>query len=219
MAANPVIVTASGSIEKVDPGIIVIGDPDGFDTVTGHYYFPSATADSLKATYPVSSTSATIPGVTLGSNMICFGPADIKELPGGHCTAAITFRGLLNATGTRTAQGDETASVREKEYDSITGLPGTTGAVRARILEQQGGMSIRLITFNKPSRPTTNTGSGLLPGGITSSTPSQFTINNAYKIYCFPSGWICYNWSSKQVLPGIWFVTADYKYEAPFSYA
>lgn len=218
MPSEPVIVTAAGSIESIDPGIVIAGDPEGFDTVTGHYFFPNTTADDLQNLYPISSTSSTIPGVNLGNSMVCFGPSDIKELPGRYCTAAITFRGLLNVTGTRLAQGEETSSIREKAYTTLAGIPGVIGSVPARILEQQGGIAIRLITFTKPLRPVTNA-NGQLPLGVTSTVPSQFEMSFVDKIYCYPNGWMCYNWTSKQVLPGIWFVTADYKYEPDFTYA
>lgn len=218
MPAEPLIITAAGSIESVDPGIVIVGDPDGFDTVTGHFFFPNTTPDDLKTLYPISSTTSTMPGVSLGTSMVCSGPSDIKELPGRYCTAAITFRGLLNLNGTRAAQADETSSVREKVFTSLAGVPGTSGSVPVRILEQQGGMSVRLISLTKPQRPAT-TSSGILPPGITTTAPTQFEMSFVAKTYCYPNGWICYNWQSKQVLPGIWFVTADYKYEPTYTYA
>jgi hypothetical protein len=216
--AEPLIITAAGSIESVDPGPVLVGDPDGFDTVTGHYFFPNTTADQLRELYPIGDTSATLPDFTLGTNMVCFGASDIKELPGRYCTAAITFRGLLNTDGTRAAQYEETSSVREKTYASLAGIPGVSGSPPARILEQQGGLSVRLISFKKPLRPTTSA-NGQLPTGIITTIPAQFDIANVPKTYCYPNGWICYNWQSKQVLPGIWFVTADYKYEDNYTYA
>ena len=218
MSAEPLIIWASGSIEKTDPGIVVVGDPDGFDTVTGHYLFPNKTPEQLQTDYPIGSITATLPGFTTTGTMVCFGSSDIKALPGTYCTAAITFRGLLNTDGNRALQVDETSSVREKTYATLTGVPGAPANSQARLLEQQGGLSVREIKFTKPARPSTTPSTTPLGLG-TPSTPSQFTIANVPKIYCYPNGWICYNWQSKQVLPGIWFVTSDWKYEPDFTYA
>lgn len=219
MSAEPLIIWASGSIEHTDPGIVVVGDPDGFDTVTGHYLFPNKTPEQLQTDYPIGSLTPTLPGFTKTGTMVCFGSSDIKALPGTYCTAAITFRGLLNTDGLRAIQVDETSSIREKNYDSLSGAPNAPANSKVRLLEQQGGLSVREITFTQPERPSTtpSTTGPTKFGNLTK--PTQYSISGVPKIYCYPNGWVCYNWQSKQVLPGIWFVTSDWKYEADFTYA
>lgn len=215
MGMDAKIITKDGGNHLVDPGIVVSGDAGGFDSVTAHYYFGAG----KPTTYVIGAKGLPLPNASdfaLGSNMICMGLGEVRQLPDGPVIASVNFRGLLNATGRITSS--QTAGVREREYAAIILSPGTA-AVRARLIEQERGVNIKAITFVKPQVPTAALAVSSLPFSVSGTAPTQYVVSNAPKIYSVPYGWICYDWNEDEVLPGVWFVNCVFKYHHAFTYA
>lgn len=210
MGAHVIILKKPAQATLMSPGIVTISDASGFDTVTARY-ISQTTADAVSRANLPGSTSAQCP--VQGGTMIFMGVSDTADLPGGCCEYTMTWRGLLNVLPGRNEQVTETRSVRERLYpDGISGIPGVAGTVNARLLELQAGASIRSIYTTKPQPPAL-AAANQAPGGLPANPGRGYQVINAAKTYCYPDGWICYSWQSEQPLPGIWFVTAEYKFE------
>jgi hypothetical protein len=215
---NTIILKKPGGKQLMSPGIVSIMDATGFDTVTARYIEQTTAAAVTKANVPGKGPTCPITDGT----MVFMGVSDSADLPGDCCEYTLTWRGLLSALPGRDEQVTETRSVRERVFDKISNVPTTGGSVapvdsKARLLELQGGISVKKITTTKPDPPDSKEANTQSPvQGI--NTPSRgYDVVNAAKTYCYPHGWICYSWQSEQPIPGIWFVTAEYKYEYPTS--
>lgn len=208
MAGNCIILKKPGQATLMSPGIVTLMDASGFDTVTARY-ISQTTADAVsRANLPGGPTQCPVQGGT----MIFMGVSDSADLPGGCAEYTLTWRGLLNTLPGRNEQVTETRSVRERLFDSITGIPGAPASSRGRLLELQAGASVRSIHTTKPTPPIL-AASNQPPPGLQTNPSRTYQVIGAAKTYCYPDGWICYAWQSEQPLPGIWFVTAEYKFE------
>ncbi len=202
-----VIVYKNGNAQEMTPGRIVTpGENGSFDTVTERWYY----GGQVTSTHVAGSTTAP-QGLT--GDWLCMGTSDIERLPGGASIATVTWRGLLNSSGG--VYVTETRGVRETSYDSISGIPGTTGFVQGRLLDTTVGASVRAITKTpsnfKPNFSNNNTS---LPNGIpTPTVQKMLDVINTAKIYTYPYGWICYSWQAEEPLKGIFLVSAEYRYE------
>ena len=209
MGAHTIMLKKPGGEVLMSPGIVSSLDSSGFDTVTARY-ISQTTADAVtKANLPGAAVNCPV----VGGKMIFMGVSDTADLPGGCCEYTKTWRGLLVTIPGRDEQVSETRSVRERLFDSITGIPGAPALSRGRLLELQAGATVRTIHTTKPSAPAL-TGAAQAPSTTITGNPGRgYQVINAAKTYCYPNGWICYAWQSEQPMPGIWFVTAEYKYE------
>ena len=227
-----IVYHVGGSIHSIESGWSVIGDPGGFDTVTtrvlymgGFTAFNAAYKTGEVITgFPTLQDGSTMSFDKAGGKMICFGVSDTQELPGGGttkvCKGTITWKGFLNSSG-RESKVNETRSIREINYTALSSIPGapTTGNYKCRVLEMQAGLSVRSIAVGTkptaPDIPTTAAAAIVLPTGVTyQGTPAQVKVIGAAETYCYPWGWIPYSWEADEVLPDIWFVKAEYRYEA-----
>ena len=194
----------------ISPGIVTIMDGSGFDTVTARYINQGSAESIGENNLPGNAVTCPVGK----GKMVFMGLSDTADLPGNCCEYTKTWRGLLVTMNNRDRQVTHTRSIRERNYESITGVVGT-GAVKARIMELQTGASVRIVTTTQPSPPRTT---GALDSNETIGFP---TVQNQYKVtgapltYVYPNGWLCYSWQSEEPLPGIWFVSAEYKYEFP----
>jgi hypothetical protein len=214
MATNIIVLKKPGGDQLISPGVVSTLDASGFDVVTARYISQTTAIAITQAKLP-GSTQALPIGITVNGNakMVFMGVSETADLPGNCCEYTMTWRGLLVTLTGRDEQVTETRSVRERNFDAITGIkPGPTG-VKARIMELQAGISVRSIATIKPPAPSisASAGTGQLHG--VNAPTNQYKVTNAPVTYIYPHGWVCYAWQSEQVLPGIWFVTAEYKYE------
>ena len=229
-----IVYHVGGNIHSIESGWSVIGDPGGFDTVTTRVLFMGGFT-AFNAAYKTGTVITAFPTLQDGSSMafdsnggkmICFGVSDTQELPGKGgakvCKGTITWKGFLNNSG-RETKSNETLSIREINYTALAGIPGspnTALSYKCRVLEMQAGLSVRQIFVGtRPSAPDipTAAGSGAvgLPNGVSYvGTIQQVPVINAAVTYCYPWGWIPYSWEADEVLPDIWFVKAEYRYEA-----
>ncbi len=212
MANNVIVYAQAGSLTAVQPGVSTSGDAGGFDTVSCRY-LQLISASAAAGAYPPGGQTACPVQVASGGKMLLMGVSDGEELPGGYYMFTLTWRGLLN--GNKGGQSSANYSVRETTYDSLAGVPGAGGSsVRARVLDVAPGYSIRLITTTEPQRPKPQGGSYPSPAGAPQiNNQDQVTVFNAAKTWVYPNGWIPYSWSYEEPIPGIYFLTADYKYE------
>jgi len=215
-ANNTIILKKPGSQQLMSPGIVSVLDPSGFDTVTARY-IEQITANEVTKKYAPASTGTGLACPVAGGTMILMGASDTADLPGGCCEYTITWRGLLTTITGRNTQVTKTRSVRERLFDNITGIPNVTGPVKARLLELQSGMTVRQIVTVEPSPPNTSDQNQTAPVTGVTNPAKGYTVVNTVVTHCYPHGWICYSWQSEQPIPGIWFVTAEYKFEHPTS--
>jgi hypothetical protein len=213
MATNIIVLKKPTGDQLISPGVVSTLDASGFDTVTARYITQGTAAAITQANPPGSAQ--TLPfGITVNgtAKMVFMGVSDTADLPGNCCEYTMTWRGLLITLTGRDDQVTETRSVRERNFDAITGIkPG--GAVKARIMELQAGISVRSIEITKPTPPSVAASGGTNQLHGISAPTNQYKVTGAPLTYVYPHGWVCYAWQSEQVLPGIWFVTAEYKYE------
>lgn len=210
MATNIIVLKKPSGKTLISPGIVSTLDASGFDTVTARYIEQTTANEVTKKYAPGKSEDCPVTGGT----MILMGATDTADLPGNCCEFTVTWRGLLTPLPGRTKQITENRSVRETVYNSITGIPNTSSAVKARLLELQAGASVREIVTKEPDPPTLTTDNQ--PTELPRNPSRTYTIFNGSKTYCYPFGWICMSWQSEQPIPGIWFVTSEWKYEQPF---
>jgi hypothetical protein len=211
MATTSIVLKKPSLPTLMSPGIVSIMDASGFDTVTARY-ISQITANEVTKNFAPGSTKAGTGCPVEGGKMILMGATDTADLPGNCCEYTVTWRGLLSALPGRDEQITETRSVRERLFDKITGVPNAPADSRARLLELQAGLSVRSIHLTKPPAPAL-TGASQSPLQGLQNPGRGYSVINAAKTYCYPNGWICYSWQSEQPIPGIWFVTAEYKYE------
>lgn len=218
MANNVIVYAQAGSLTAVQPGVSISGDAGGFDTVTCRYLQPGS-ASSISTAYPPGGATGCPVAVATGGKMLLMGVSDGEDLPGGYYIFTLTWRGLLN--GSKGGQSSASYSVRETTYSALAGVPGAPGTVKARVLDVAPGYSVRLITTTSPVPPKPVQGTGAYPipaGAPTINGQDQIDVFNSSKTYVYPFGWIPYNWSYEEPLPGIYFLTADYKYEFPIQF-
>jgi hypothetical protein len=214
MATNIIVLKKPSGKTLISPGIVSTLDASGFDTVTARYV-EQITANEVTKKYAPGAPGEEAKCPVTGGTMILMGATDTADLPGNCCEYTVTWRGLLTTLPGRTKQITENRSVRETVYNSITGIPNTgTSAVKARLLELQAGASIKEIVTAKPNPPSL--ASDNEPTELPQNPSRTYTIFNGSKTYCYPFGWICMSWQSEQPIPGIWFVTSEWKYEQPF---
>ena len=213
MAANNILtpIKAAGP-EAMSPGqIITLGEGTSFDTVTERWYFGSG----IPSGYDAGGTNK--PANISAGSWVCIGPSDVERLPGGPVIATITWRGLKNSTGGISVT--ETRGIRETNYAAIDGIPGAPLGSQGRLLDPTLGVSIRAITttpnnFKQSNIQANNT---TIPG-INAAPPTlqrQISVVNGGKTYTYPYGWICYSWQADEPLPGIFLVSAEYRFELP----
>ncbi len=211
MATNNIIIPyKSGNKELMSPGqVITLGEGTAFDTVTERYYF----GNGIPAEYDAGGSKN--PEGISGGSWVCIGPSDVERLPGGPVIATITWRGLKNSAGGISTT--ETRAIRETTYASISGIPGTTGSVQGRLLDQTVGFSLRAITTTPNSfKQTQITANNTTIPGINTALPNvtrSIAVVNAAKVYTYPNGWLCYSWQAEEPLKGIFLVSAEYRYE------
>jgi hypothetical protein len=211
MAGNCIIITKPNGPKLISPGVVSVLDASGFDTVTARYI--AQTTASLITAAKAPGTAQVLPeGIAANTNMIFMGISDCADLPGQCCEYTMTWRGLLTAVAGRNKKISKTRSVRERLFDSITGIPNSGGAVKARILELQAGLSVRSIhTGTEPDAPALDGAATLVDGY---NPPGRgYNVIGATPTWCYPHGWVCYSWQSEEPIPGIWFVSAEYKFE------
>ncbi len=183
-----VIVYASANNALISPGRVETkGEGANFDTVTERWYFGNGITI-------LAGTFAT------GTNMYCLGASDVEQLPGNAVLATITYRGLL---GPEPVSRVMTKGIRETNYAAISGIPGTSGDVQGRIIDEVDGESVRRI-YVGPT-PTESAKPTRVPG-------KDATVINTAKIHSYPFGWICTNFSAEELLPGIWAVSEEWTY-------
>ena len=210
-ADNTIILKKPGRQELISPGVVSVMDASGFDTVTARY-IEQTTASAVTLKYKPGGSGGDLDCPVKGGTMVLMGATDTADLPGNCCEYTLTWRGLLVTLAERDTKISKTRSVRERIFDSITGIPNSGGPVRARILELQAGLSIRKIyTKTEPEPPAVDSASQSPDG---KSNPGRgYTVIGATPTWCYPHGWICYSWQSEEPIPGIWFVSAEYKFE------
>src|SRR5690606_11650814 len=104
-----------------------------------------------------------------------------------------------------------------KSLTGVTGIPGTTGAKSARILELQKGYRIQYIHRGQtppPAIPLNYAGTGEITypaAGAPPAVPPYTFLPDP--VYVYPFGWIPVNVSHREELPGIWFCSEDRIYE------
>jgi len=211
MASNIILLKrATGQGQLIPPGVVAQFDASGFDTVTARYIQQGTAAAVGALNLPGKAVTCPIGSAT---SMFFMGMSDAADLPGNHCEYTLTWRGIMAIVPFRDKKITQTRSVRERYFESLT---PTTGAAfpansKVRLMEQQAGASIRSIHTQAPSAPTAAQPS---LEGVPTPT-NQYKVSGAPITYVFPSGWICYSWQAEQPIPGIWFVSAEYKYEFP----
>jgi len=215
MATNIIVLKKPGKKDLISPGIVSTLDASGFDTVTARY-IEQITASEVSKKYAPGAPAAETGCPVTGGTMILMGATDTADLPGGCCEYTVTWRGLLTTLPGRNRQITETRTVRETLYNKITGIPNSGGEVKARLLELQAGVSVKEISTVSPKAPALAELQGT-PEGFPQNPVRTFTIFGAAKTYCYPDGWVCMSWQSEQPIPGIWFVTSEWKYEQQFS--
>lgn len=216
MGAHTIILKKPGLPTLISPGVVSILDASGFDTITARY-IDQTTATAVTLAKAPGTTQNLPQGFGNAPNMIFMGVSDCADLPGNCCEYTMTWRGLLVTLAGRNTQVTETRSIRERLFDTITGIPGAPASSRGRLLEQQSGMTVRSIVTTKPDPPDTKESNSQSPVQGINNPSKGYTVINDAKTYCYPHGWICYSWQSEQPIPGIWFVTAEYKFEHPTS--
>ena len=211
MGAHTIILKKPATRELMSPGIVSIMDASGFDTVTARY-IEQITASAVTLKYKPGDSGGDADCPVKGGTMVLMGATDTADLPGNCCEYTLTWRGLLVTLAERDTKVSKTRSVRERLYDSITGIPNSGGAVKARLLELQAGLSVRKIyTKTEPQPPDLDSASQSPVGG---NNPGRgYEVIGATPTWCYPHGWICYSWQSEEPIPGIWFVSAEYKFE------
>lgn len=209
-----VLTYKSGAAKEMSPGqVITIGENLSFDTVTERWYYGNGVLPEH-----VAGSGSSPSGMT-GGTWICMGTSDIERLPGAQI-ATVTWRGLKSATNGVAVT--ETRGIRETSYAEFEGIPGTSGLVPARILDQTVGVSVRAISRTSGNyKPKVVTGiggevAGTLPAGISSPvTPKLLTTYGPDPVWTYPYGWICYSWQEEEAIPGFYLVSAEYRYEHP----
>lgn len=198
----------------MSPGIVSIIDASGFDTVTARY-IEQITAEAVTNKYkPAVTNDGGDTGCPVkGGTMVLMGATDTADLPGGCCEYTLTWRGILMTVAGRDEKVSKTRSVRERVFDSMTGIPNSGGSpVKARILELQAGLSVRKIyTKTEPTPPALDAADQ--PPYNAGAPGRGYDVIGATPTWCYPHGWICYSWQSEEPIPGIWFVSAEYKFE------
>ena len=215
MGAHTIILKKPGQETLLSPGIVTTMDVSGFDTVTARYISQTTALAVTSAVGNQPGAAKNLPtGATIGAGgkMIFMGVTDTADLPGGCCEYTMTWRGLMSTLAGRDEMVTETRSVRERNFDAITGIK-PSGAVKARLMELQAGISVRSIETTKPNPPSIAASGGTNAIHGVSAPNNQYKVTGAPLTYVYPHGWVCYAWQSEQVIPGIWFVTAEYKYE------
>lgn len=216
MPNNIVVIHKSANKEEVSPGqVLTLGEGPTFDTVTERWYFGAGITADYKAGGPG------VPAGLSGGKWICMGPSDVEKLPGGPIVATITWRGLIKTDAGSNLTTTDTWSTRETTYNSIAGIPGSPSlgtGYRARLIDIVPGFSLRGIYVGKQQRPNLTNAVGRLSGPAGApqiTTQDQITVfgSATQKTYCYPWGWIPSSWQQEEVLPGIFFVSADYKFE------
>jgi hypothetical protein len=214
MATNIIVLKKPSGEILISPGVVSTLDASGFDTVTARYIAQNNAAKITQDNPPGSNQPLPIGiSVTGTSKMVFMGVSDTADLPGNCCEYTMTWRGLLATITGRDEQVTQNVTVRERNFDKISGVPNVPSLSKVRLMELQTGISVRQIKTTPPSPPDTAGKSGSLHG--ISAPTNQYKVTNAPLTYVFPSGWVCYSWQSEQPIPGIWFVTAEYKYEFP----
>ena len=206
-----VLVYKNADNREMSPGhIMTPGENNSFDTVTERWYY----GNGIKADHAAGNTRG--PDRLSGGSWICMGVSDMERLPGGAIIGTVTWRGLL-----RSADGitiTETRGIRETTYDAIDNIPGAPNDVQGRILDPTVGLSLRAITKNPATfKPVIGNNNTTIPGvsgvlGLPQVKKIQQVIGAA-AIYTYPYGWICYSWQAEEPLPGIFLVSAEYRYE------
>lgn len=215
-ADNTIILKKPGSREAMSPGIVSIIDASGFDTVTARF-IEQTTAAAVTLKYKPGGSSGDLDCPIKNGNMVLMGVSDTADLPGNCCEYTVTWRGLLTTLPERNTQVTETRSVRERLFDKISGIPSVAGEVKCRLLELQGGLTVRSIVTQEPKPPDAKEANTQSPVQGINAPSRGYKVVNAVETHCYPHGWICYSWQSEQPIPGIWFVTAEYKFEHPTS--
>lgn len=210
-ANNTIILKKPQQKTEMSPGVVSIIDASGFDTVTARY-IEQISAEAVTLKYKPGESTGIYACPVAGGTMILMGATDTADLPGGCCEYTLTWRGILVTVDGRDKKITKTRSVRERIFDSITGIVAGT-AVRARILELQAGVSVRQIHQKVEPQPPALDGASQSPDGSGQNPGRGYNVIGATPTYCYPHGWICYSWQSEEQIPGIWFVSAEYKYE------
>lgn len=214
MANNIIVIYKSGAKEEVSPGqVVTLGEGPTFDTVTERWYFGAGITSEYKA------GGTALPSGLTGGKWICLGSSDVEKLPGGPVIATITWRGIMKADGSGISSSTETWSTRETTYDAMTNIPGAPSPStprQARLIDIIPGYSVRSIHTARQSRPNLQNSTGKITGPQGApqiNTQDQIAVFGSAETYCYPWGWIPTSWQQEEVLPGIFFVSADYKYE------
>jgi len=215
-ADNTIILKKPSGRDAMSPGIVSIIDASGFDTVTARY-IEQTTAAAVTLKYKPGGSGGDLDCPVKGGTMVLMGATDTADLPGNCCEYTVTWRGLLTTLADRNTQVTETRSVRERLFDKISGIPSVAGEVKCRLLELQGGLTVRSIVTQEPKPPDSKESNTQSPVQGISAPSRGYKVVNAVETHCYPHGWICYSWQSEQPIPGIWFVTAEYKFEHPTS--
>ena len=176
MATNIIVLQKPSGKTLISPGIVSTLDASGFDTVTARYIEQITASEVTKKYAPGKPEQCPVNEGT----MILMGATDTADLPGNCCEYTVTWRGLLTTLPGRNKQITETRSVRETLYNSITGIPNTSTAVKARLLELQAGVSLKEIVTSKPSAPVLAGVNGT-PQDFPQNPSRTYTIFNGSK--------------------------------------
>ena len=214
--AGTIILEKSGSAHLCAPGQTVqYGDKLEFDSITERWYFPSGIPANYKAGVAGKPNA-------MGGKWICLGPSDIEPLPGGAVIATISYKGLIDTGTQKVAQ--ETVSIKEVSWDSLSGGPlGTGNNHRATTRDLSPGYSVKTLGIVEKSPPgwTYNSTSGTVISGKITLTNTDFTaadpvgqiaVNTdaSHQIWNIPWGWIPTSWEQTEPLPGFFATTSNY---------
>ena len=132
----------------------------------------------------------------------------------GDYTAAVNYRGFLGATAPGYVREDMSSGRFTTSGSSISGIPGTAGAVKAEVADRNVGVRDSYMMTTEPD--LTVIGTAVTPPDAP-ATPAFLWASLADAIVIYPSGWVLEDRRAKPITAEdgtrvLWFVTDTYAF-------